>query len=225
MTPPLADQPSHPKEHTMSATRINAAASRTLSTVAMLLAVVIAAIIIVPRLFGFEFYAITTGSMTGTSDPGALILSEVVPVTDLEVGDVITYVPPPSSGISHLVTHRIAEIQTDGNGTSTYRTKGDANQSHDPWEFQLDAEVQPRMRVSVPWLGFLVLWLGDRTIRMSAIGLPALAVALFALRDLFRAFRTGPDTLEPAHATTSTTAGNESTEAIIDLNVLASSDA
>ena len=74
---------------------------------ALLAAVVVAMLVLLPSLFGWQRYAIVSGSMTGTYDRGSLVLDEVVPVGELKVGDVITYTPPAGD---HLITHRIAWI-------------------------------------------------------------------------------------------------------------------
>jgi hypothetical protein len=56
------------------------------------------------------------------------------------------------------------------------RTKGDANALADPWTFQLDQPIQPKMRVAFDWLGFPVLWLagtGQVTLAVTDEGGPA----------------------------------------------------
>ena len=68
---------------------------------------------IVPAAFGLERYVIAGGSMTGSISRGSVVLEEVVPVSELREGDVITYVPPADAGIDNLVTHRVVDI--DGN--------------------------------------------------------------------------------------------------------------
>ena len=98
---------------------------------------------LLPSLFGWQRYAIVSGSMTGTYDRGSLVLDEVVPVGDLRVGDVITYMPPAGAGPDHLITHRIAWIGRDGSGPRIYRTKGDANAAADPWTFRLERRPRP----------------------------------------------------------------------------------
>ncbi len=87
-------------------------------------------------MLGYQRYVIVSGSMTGSYDRGSLVFDDVVPARDLKVGDVITYTPPPGSGPTGLVTHRIAAITRDAQGTR-YRTKGDANAAADPWTFTL----------------------------------------------------------------------------------------
>lgn len=139
---------------------------------------------LLPSLMGLQRYVIMGGSMEGTYDLGSVIFSEVVPVEDLEVGDVITYVPPADSGITNLVTHRIVEIDGD-----EFRTQGDANADVDPWTFQLTAATQPRVVTHVPYVGYAFMALADRGTRMALIGLPAGLIALWSLVELVRALR------------------------------------
>jgi signal peptidase len=143
---------------------------------------------ILPALFGLQRYVITGGSMTGTYDLGSVVFEENVPVDDLQVGDVITYVPPAESGITTLVTHRIVERHGD-----TFRTKGDANPQVDPWTFELTAATQNRVRFDVPYVGYAFIALGDRATRMAVIGLPALIIALYSLVELVGALRRKPE--------------------------------
>ena len=54
-------------------------------------AVVMAAVMLLPALFGLQRYVITGGSMEGSISRGSIVFDEPVPVEELEVGDVITY--------------------------------------------------------------------------------------------------------------------------------------
>jgi signal peptidase I len=150
---------------------------------ALLAAVVVAMLVLLPSLFGWQRYAIVSGSMTGTYDRGSLVLDEVVPVGELKVGDVITYTPPAGD---HLITHRIAWIGRDPSGARAYRTKGDANPVADPWTFRLDRPTQARVRVGVPYVGYALMALGRRDVRTLVIALPAVLIALITLAGLWK---------------------------------------
>ncbi len=139
---------------------------------------------ILPAAFGLERYVIAGGSMTGSISRGSVVFEKVVPVSDLRVGDVVTYMPPADSGVSNLVTHRIASIDGD-----TLRTKGDANADADPWAFRLLGGTQPRVVAHVPLVGYGIIALQDREVRMTAIGIPAALVALYSLAELATALR------------------------------------
>jgi signal peptidase len=161
-------------------------AGRLASGAALAFAVLAALLVLAPSLAGWERYAITSGSMTGTYDTGSLVFAEVVPVGELKTGDVITYTPPPGAGPDHLVTHRIVSIKRDERGP-VFGTKGDANEVVDPWTFRLDNPMQPRVRLGIPYAGYALSALGRRDVRMFAIALPALLIALFSLGRLWRA--------------------------------------
>lgn len=155
---------------------------------ALLLTVLAATAWVAPSFFGYERYVITGGSMSGTFEKGSVVFEKPVPVEDLRVGDVITYLPPPDSGTSQLVTHRIVRM-TPGEQGTVLRTKGDANSGVDPWKFSLTADKQPVVEHVVPHVGLAMIALADRETRMLLVGVPAGLVALLALRELLVALR------------------------------------
>lgn len=139
-----------------------------------------------PSLFGYERYVITGGSMSGTFEKGSVAFEKPVPVEDLVVGDVITYLPPADSGVTNLVTHRIVKSTMLGTGVRQLQTQGDANPDPDPWKFGLAEGTQPVVTYTVPHVGWIFVALADREIRMMAIGVPAALVALASLLELGR---------------------------------------
>lgn len=141
-------------------------------------------VLLVPSLLGYDRYVIVSGSMRPLLDRGSVVFSKERPVEQLEVGDVITYTPPPASGVDHLVTHRITSIEVDDEGRRVFRTQGDANEFEDPWTFQLLKGDQNVMRGSVPLLGYVFIALSDPHLRMLVIGIPAGIIALIALVDV-----------------------------------------
>ena len=156
------------------------AASSTMTAIALLgLALVLA---ILP-LLGLKTYVIAGESMAGTIPKGSLILDRIVPASSLQVGDVITFRPPGAKG---PVTHRIVSIVPDQNGTRVYRTKGDVNPSVDPWQVTLDQDEQPRYLANVPYVGYAIAALSLRPVRLFALALPALVIAVAVLSSLWK---------------------------------------
>ena len=154
--------------------------------------VVAATAYVLPSLLGYQRYVITGGSMTGTYDKGSMVFERTVADDDLRVGDVITYQPPASSGVTWLVTHRIIAIGHDEKGRMVLRTQGDANPKPDPWRFSLTADRQGVVRHSVPYVAWAMIALADRQNRMLLIGLPAALLALLSLGQAAVAARTRP---------------------------------
>ena len=146
-------------------------------------ALVLALVVLVPALLGFQRYVITSGSMTGTYDRGSLVFDRVVPTASLHAGEVITFRPPGHAG---LVTHRIASLRTV-RGQSVFTTKGDANRAPDAWgPIKLANAKQARVAFHVPYLGYGIAALSERRVRMLVIGLPAMLIALSTLAGLWR---------------------------------------
>ncbi len=142
-----------------------------------------------PSLLGYERYVITGGSMSGTIEKGSVVFSKSTPAEDLKVGDVITYLPPADSGVTTLVTHRILSMEPGENGSTVFRTQGDANPDPDPWTFSLVDDEEPVVQHAVPKVGWIMIALADREIRMLVVGLPAAVIALMALAQLIGALR------------------------------------
>ena len=145
----------------------------------------VAATMFVPPVLGFERYVITGGSMSGTYDFGSVVFSKTVPVEELEKGDVITYAPPAGQSADELVTHRIVGIRESKSGGLSFLTKGDANDSPDPWTFTLDSSEQSRVAHSVPYVGYGLIVLSNPVFRVLVIGLPALLIALLLVARLW----------------------------------------
>ena len=170
--------------------------SRAIGLLGNLLLVVVTllgAAYVLPALLGHERYVITGGSMSGTFEKGSIVFEKPVTAADLEVGDVITYQPPASSGVTTLVTHRIIAIGRSPEGEQVLRTQGDANPDPDPWLFSLTSDTQPVATFSVPHAGWVLIALADPQVRLLVIGLPAGLVALLSLGQLMAAVRTRPD--------------------------------
>jgi len=143
-------------------------------------------LIVVPVVFHYERYVITGGSMEPTIHKGAVAFDKVVPVAELEVGDVITFVPPESSS---PVTHRIVAVAADDRGRPVFTTRGDANEYDDPWQVSLPGPVQARYSFQVPYLGYGLAALTLRPVRLLVLAVPAFVVGLSLLVSVWRDVR------------------------------------
>lgn len=164
------------------------AVSRVVLNLAALVVLALALAMLVPGALGYERYVITGASMSGTFEKGALAIESAVPVADLAVGDVITYLPPPDSGLTELVTHRILSVEASEAGP-VFRTQGDANADPDPWTFQLPGPTQARLDHAVPHLGWAFIALSDPQVRQLVIGLPAGLIALRCAVEVVQVLR------------------------------------
>ena len=155
-------------------------ARNNLTTFVLVLAIVVAVLILVPSLFGFDRYVITGSSMEPTIPKGSVVYSKPTATEALQVGDIITYSPPPGTGIDVLVTHRIARKterqDASGETVTVFRTKGDNNDRVDPWQFTLDDGEGALEKAHLPYLGWIYLALGIPWVRILLITVPALLI-------------------------------------------------
>ena len=150
-------------------------------------AVALAAAVLLPALLGFQRYVITSGSMTGTYDRGSLVYDRVVPTSSLKVGDVITYAPPRGrrpGRPGHPPHPRDHDAAPTAAASSARRAT--STRSVDPWTFTLQNRTQAAVAFHLPYVGFALAALADRSLRMLIIGIPALLVALSVLAGLWR---------------------------------------
>lgn len=145
----------------------------------------LAALMLAPALLGYHRYVITGDSMSGSYDRGSLVFADEVPAAELEVGDVITYEPPPGIADLGLVTHRVVSIR-EGGERPILRTRGDANAAGDPWTFTPSGSTMPRAAFGIPYVGYALAALSIRELRMLLIGGPAALIALALLLRLWR---------------------------------------
>lgn len=162
-----------------------------LTTTVMVAALVLAGLMILPTLLGYERYVIVSGSMEPTIPVGAVVYDEVVPVDEIEVGDIITFVPPPEFGIEDPVTHRVVEIavlsdNSTSPGARVFRTQGDANDEVDPWKMVLDGDEQGRYVRHVPYIGYVYMALHARWVQVLVIAVPAIALIVYIVVALWR---------------------------------------
>jgi signal peptidase I len=162
-----------------------------LTTVAFVVALVIASLMLLPAVLGYRRYVIVSGSMEPTIPTGSVVYDEIVPVDELEVGDVITFVPPPEFHISEPVTHRIVDIEigsesSNAPGEPILTTKGDANPGPDGWSVVLDEPEQPRVAHHLPWVGYVYMALDHRWVQLLVVGVPALVIVVVLLVSLWR---------------------------------------
>jgi signal peptidase len=79
---------------------------------------------------GYQAVAMQTGSMSPAIKPGDLAVIHKTDPRAIRVGDAITFEAPING--SPVVTHRVVSID-QASGGPIFHTKGDANQSVDPW--------------------------------------------------------------------------------------------
>jgi signal peptidase I len=138
-----------------------------------------------PHTGRYRTLTVLSGSMGSTAPAGSLAVVAPVALTDVEVGDVITYQIPVED--HRVVTHRVVEVVEAGEHPEI-RTKGDANAAADPWVARLEGTTAWETRMVVPGLGRAIQALRQPWLRALLV---RLVPALFALVWLIEIWRPG----------------------------------
>jgi signal peptidase len=147
---------------------------------------------------GTQLLAVMSGSMEPTIQVGGIVSVRPVPVSELQVGNVITFATQSNPDV--LVTHRIVALEARDNQTLV-TTKGDANDSVDAVAVPVSRAVG-RVDFTLPWLGYLMVWLASP---LAKVGIVVISVIGFALpstkRNAARAELSEPEPATPARHT------------------------
>lgn len=119
---------------------------------------------------------VLSGSMRPGLQPGDVVVTQRVPISDLRVRDVVVFLPPDEG--QRLVVHRIVKLEVKGETTSI-TTWGDANDVADPGVSSLSGTTAYRVARVVPLLGYPAVWLqnGSRGTMAIALGVILLIAA------------------------------------------------
>jgi signal peptidase len=135
-----------------------------------------------PAFLPYRTYAVMSGSMAPRIPVGALVIDLPVSADQLRVGDIVSFLRPDNP--AQVVTHRIVKIDS-GPGGIVYHTKGDANGTADDWTVNAGPRNW-RTAVAVPLVGYALVYLKTPLGQLLTVLLPAVALGLMALQDLWR---------------------------------------
>lgn len=133
------------------------------------------------RAQGNQLLSVQTGSMVPNIRRGYLVAVNDVPLSQLKVGDVVTYKSTQESLKGATITHRIQELPSPENGQK-FITKGDANPSADV-PFSGD-RIVGRVDRAVPYAGFALDFLSTPLGLLLVIYLPALFIIIDEIKRL-----------------------------------------
>ena len=139
------------------------------TTVLVIIVAVLAILLAGVRLFGFDIYAVLSGSMEPAYHVGSVIYVKEKAPEKIEVGDPITFMLSENM----VATHRVIEVTEDENGDLAFRTKVDANDAPDGGLVNYQ-NVLGVPRFSIPKLGYLTAYIqtpGGRYASLTAAGI------------------------------------------------------
>lgn len=124
--------------------------------------------LLIPPALGLQTQVIDDRAIAGTHARGSLVFDEEISPMLLEVGDVVTFVPPEADA---SVTRRVVAIDN-----RTFQTQRDSAAAVDPWAVPLAGANLQRVAFSLPWAGYPLLAL--RAVTIPPWAPPALALGL-----------------------------------------------
>ena len=155
---------------------------KAISTVIVTVFVILAVLLGGVRLLGFTPYAVLSGSMTPKYSVGSLVYVQKAEPSEIKVGEVITFV---SGRNKVVVTHRVVEVDHTEN---RFYTNGDANQDRDAAPVAYE-NVLGRVKFSVPWIGYLSMFLEQKAGRYTALAAFFLLCFLLFLPEFVKAMK------------------------------------
>ena len=138
-----------------------------LMTIIIVLLFVLAGILVGPKLFGCNTYAVISGSMEPEIPVGSIVCSQKVEFADLKENDIISY----QVSSDTIVTHRIVSID---NEKKQVITKGDANNVNDANPVS-SSNIIGRVVFSMPLIGYISIYM------QSMLGIVIICAIVFIL--------------------------------------------
>lgn len=111
---------------------------RTFSTVCLVLAMILCVVVVSQILSqgyvsiaGYSMFRVVTPSMEPTLPVGALLIAEEVPISDVQVDDIVVFRSKSSEMLGAVITHRVIDVLESANGEIFLETMGDNNKYPD----------------------------------------------------------------------------------------------
>ncbi len=123
------------------------------NTIIIIISILI--VLMVSGNFKYGVLVVGSGSMTGTINKGDIIIYENYDDSQkISDGDIMVF-----SKESIKIVHRVTEVKVV-NGERRYFTKGDANSNSDDG-YRLQGDMIGKVKVKIPYIGWLTLWIND----------------------------------------------------------------
>lgn len=133
----------------------------------LIILIIISGLLLIPRIFGYENFAVISGSMEPNISVGSIVYVKSTDFQDLAKGDVISFFTNETT----RVTHRIIEIDQE---SESVITQGDANNVRDA-----DAVTYQHMigkvAFTIPFLGYLSMYI------RTPLGIALICTIIFIL--------------------------------------------
>ncbi|TKX56130.1 signal peptidase I [Halorubrum sp. SP3] len=149
----------------------------------------------VPQVVGADqSYVVLSGSMEPAMSPGDVIIVNSVPAAAIERNDVITF---GGQGGDTPTTHRVIEV-VERDGTTAFRTQGDANEDPDgslvtPDQLQGKVLSPGGYLLVIPLIGYLINFASTQSGFVLFVALPVSLLVLNEIWNVIASARSSPE--------------------------------
>lgn len=148
------------------------------------------------KIFNYRFMRVLSNSMEPVLEPNDCIIIKEVPESELDIGDIITFVSFENEIYGKFNTHRIYDIGIDeSTGKKYYVTKGDYFDTPD-YNYVIYENVIGKYVRKIPMgsvISFLVTKLADNRIYFAVIIFPLILCLLTYINQLIKIIVFGVD--------------------------------
>jgi len=149
-----------------------------LMTLILIILASVAALLLVPRVLGYQTYAVLSGSMEPEISVGSIVYTKEVEPEKLQERNVVTY----RLNGSTVVTHRIVEVDTE---KQQFITKGDANEVNDGSPVNYE-QVVGKAVLDIPYIGYISIYIRTPLGIAAGCAFVFLMIVLNILPELFK---------------------------------------
>lgn len=133
----------------------------------------------------FDTYIIVSPSMVPNINVEDGIVVKREKISNIKRGDIITFVTHDSRYDGFIITHRVVGLEKLQNGSYYYRTKGDANNSIDPYLVKKE-DIYGRVILRIPKVGYVRKAFSNPICWFVFIILPTLLVVVYDIYKLVK---------------------------------------
>lgn len=138
-----------------------------LTYIILVILMIVSGLLLVPKVFGYENFAVISGSMEPNIPVGAIVYVKETAFQDLAKGDVISFYTSETT----RVTHRIIEIDQE---SESVITQGDANNVRDA-DSVIYSHIIGKVVFTIPFLGYLSMYM------RTPLGIAMICAVVFVL--------------------------------------------
>ena len=131
----------------------------------------------------FQIFRVMSGSMEPKIKVGSVVFVQKVKPETLKEGNIITFTSREDPNIS--ITHRLIATE-EKEGQTVFKTRGDANNSDDITE-TLPGQIKGKVVFSLPFLGYLSVWIRKPLGFGLLVILPALLIIISEILNIKKA--------------------------------------